>query len=265
MIIPKLPLHSPKALVEQTIGVTDVKVTYARPSAKGRAIFGHLVPFGSIWRTAANAGSYISFDGPVTIEGVSIHAGQYALLSIPGPKEWTVVLNKTTKTILAAPYDERENVASFQLPVQDVDFIETFTIGFEHLSTDAGSLFIAWETTKVALHIEAPATEQGLKNIDEALAESDATPGNYHNAAAFCLDRRVRLAEALSWVKRSVEEEPKFFTVRTLSLLYAANGMKPEAIAAAKRAAEMSKAAGAESFVVLNEAQVREWEGELVG
>ncbi|MEO8734630.1 MAG: hypothetical protein ABI373_09900, partial [Flavobacteriales bacterium] len=101
--------------------------------------------------------------------------------------------------------------------------------------------------------------------IDEALAESDATPGNYHNAAAFCLDRRVRLAEALSWVKRSVEEEPKFFTVRTLSLLYAANGMKPEAIAAAKRAAEMSKAAGAESFVVLNEAQVREWEGELVG
>jgi len=265
MIIPKLPQHSPKAIVEQTIGVTDVKVSYARPSVKGRVIFGHLVPFGSIWRTAANAGSYISFDGPVIIEGTSVPAGQYALLSFPGLKEWTIVLNRTTKSILAVPYDEQENVASFQVPVQQVDFTETFTVGFEHLSTDAASLFLAWETTKVILRMEAPATEQGLKNVDEALAEPDATPGNYHNAAAFCLDRGVRLAEALSWMKKSVELEPKFFTVRTLSLLYAANGMKAEAIAAAKRSAEMSKALGVQSFVVLNEAQIREWEGELVG
>jgi hypothetical protein len=265
MIIPKLPQPSPKAIVEQTIGITDVKVSYARPSVKGRAIFGHLVSFGSIWRTAANAGSYISFDGPVIIGGTSVPAGQYALLAVPGPKEWTVMLNKATKSILAAPYDERENVASFQLPVQQVGFVETFTIGFEHLSMDAASLFLAWETTKVTLRIEAPATEQGLKNMDEALAEADATPGNYHNAAAFCLARGVRLAEALSWAKRSVELEPKFFTVRTLSLLYAANGMKSEAIAAAKRSAEMSKAAGVESFVVLNADKVREWEGELVG
>lgn len=265
MIIPKLPQHSPKAIVEQTIGVTDVKVTYARPSTKGRAIFGHLVPFGAIWRTAANAGSYISFDGPVIIDGTSVPAGQYALLAIPGPKEWTVVLNNATKTILAVPYDERENVASFQVPVQQVDFTETFTIGFEHLSTDASSLFLAWETTKVSLQLEAPATEEGLKNIDEALAESDATPGNYHNAAAFCLDRGVRLAEALSWVKKSVELEPKFFTVRTLSLLYAANGMKAEAIAAAKRSADMSRTPGLESFVKLNEDKIQEWEGELVG
>lgn len=264
MIIPKLPQHSPKARVEQTIGVTDVEVSYSRPSARGRAIFGHLVPFGSIWRTAANAGSYISFDGPVIIDDLVVPAGQYALLFIPGPKEWTVVLNRTTKTILTVPYDERENVASFQLPVLEVGSTETFTIGFEHLSTDAASLFLAWETTKVSLRIEAPSTEAGLRNIDEALAEPDATPGNYHNAAAFCLARGVRLAEALSWVKRSVELEPKFFTVRTLSLLYAANGMKTEAIAAARRSVQMSKAAGVESFVELNEADIREWEGELV-
>ncbi|MBK9759325.1 MAG: DUF2911 domain-containing protein [Flavobacteriales bacterium] len=264
MIITKLPLHSPKATVEQTIGVTDVKVSYARPSAKGRKIFGGLVPYGEVWRTAANAGSYITFEAPVVINGTSIPAGQYALLTIPDADSWTVVFNKTNKSILFAPYDESQNVLSITLPVQEIPFIETFTIGFDHLTTDAATLFFAWENTRVSFTVEAPATEQSLKNIDEALAESDATAGNYHNAAAFCLDRGVRLPLALEWAKKSVEAEPKFFTVRTLSLLFAANSLKKEAIEAAKRSLEMSKAAGFDSFVRLNEAKIREWEGELV-
>ena len=265
MIIPKLPQHSPKAIVIQTIGVTDVKLEYARPSAKGRVIFGELVPFGQVWRTAANAGSYITFEAPVIIQGVTVDAGQYALLSIPGPEEWRIMLNKTTRSILFAAHDERSDVLSITVPVERCDFNETFTIGFDHLTTDAARLTMTWENTRVAVTIEAPATEQALKNIDQALAEPDATPGNYHNAAALCLDRGVRLPQALDWVKKSVELEPKFFTVRTLSLLYAANGLKKEAIEAAQRSLEMSRAGGYESFVKLNEAKIREWEAELVG
>ena len=264
MIIPKLPQHSPKATVEQTIGVTDVKVNYARPSAKGRKVFGELVPYGQVWRTAANAGSYITFEAPVIINGTTVEAGQYALLSFPGPKEWKLVLNKTTRSILFAAHDEQLDVLSITVPVEACAFTETFTIAFDHLTTDAAVLAMSWENTRVAFTIEAPATEQALKNIDEALAEPDATPGNYHNAAALCLDRGVRLPQALEWVKKSVDLEPKFFTVRTLSLLYAANGMKKEAIEAAKRALEMSKAGGYDAFVKLNEAKIREWEGELV-
>ncbi len=264
MIIPKLPQHSPKAAVEQTIGVTDVKVTYARPSAKGRRIFGALVPFGQVWRTAANAGSYISFEAPVNIDGTTVPAGQYALLSFPGPKEWRIVLNRTTRTILTAPYDETQNVLSLTVPVEEIPFVETFTITFDHLTTDAAVLALSWERTRVAFPISAPATEQALKNIDEALAEPDATPGNYHNAAAVCLDRGVRLPQALEWAMKSVEAEPKFFTVRTLSLLYAANGRRKEAIEAAKRSLEMSRAGGYDAFVELNAAKIREWEAEGV-
>lgn len=264
MIIPKLPQHSPKATVEQTIGITEVKVSYSRPSAKGRKVFGELVPFGQIWRTAANAGSYISFDGPVIIEGTSVPAGQYALLAMPGEQSWKVMMNKTTKSILAGGYDESQNVLSMTLPVEKNPFTETFTIAFDHLGVDAATLSLAWENTRIAFRIEAPATEQSLKNIDEALAEPDATPGNFHNAAALCLDRGVRLTEALAWVRKSVELEPKFFTVRTLSLVEAANGNMKEAIAAAKRSAEMSRAAGFENFVQMNEAKISEWEKELV-
>lgn len=264
MIIPKLPQESPKATIEQTIGVTDVKVTYARPSAKGRKVFGELVPFGKVWRTAANAGSYITFEAPVIINGTSVEAGQYALLSFPGTTEWTIVLNKTTRSILFAPYDAQQDVVSITVPVEACPFTETFTIAFDHLTTDAAVLAMSWENTRVAFTIEAPATEQALKNIDEALAEPDATPGNYHNAAAICLLRGVRLPQALEWVKYSVEKEPKFFTVRTLSLLYAANGLKKEAIEAAERSLEMSKAAGQEAFMKLNEAKIAEWRKELV-
>jgi tetratricopeptide (TPR) repeat protein len=260
MIITKLPLHSPKAVVEQTIGVTDIRITYHRPSVKGRAIFGSLVPFDQLWRTAANAGTVITFEHAVVVEGAPVPAGQYALLAIPGADRWQIMLNRSTKSILAVPYDETLNVVSFSLPVETSTFTESFTIGFENLVVDGATITLAWDRTKVSFHVLAPATEQALKNIDEALAEPDATPGNYHNAAAFCLDRKVRLEEALAWCERSVAAEPKFFTVRTLSLLYAAHGMKQEAIGAAKRSVEMSKAAGFTAFVEMNEAKIREWE-----
>jgi len=264
MIIPKLPQQSPKATVEQTIGVTDVKVTYARPSAKGRKVFGDLVPFGQLWRTAANAGSYITFEAPVIINGNAVEAGQYALLSFPGELSWKIIFNRTSRSILFAPYDAAQDVLVIEIPVAHVPFTETFTIAFDHLTTDAAVLAMSWENSRVAFTIDAPATEQALKNIHEALAEPDATPGNYHNAASLCLDRGVRLPQALEWMKHSAEKEPKFFTLRTLSLLYAANGMKKEAIEAAKRSMEMSTAGGFDAFVKLNEAKIREWEEDLV-
>ncbi|MFT3885098.1 MAG: DUF2911 domain-containing protein [Flavobacteriales bacterium] len=265
MITPKLPQHSPKATVEQTIGVTDVKVTYARPSAKGRTIFGGLVPFDQVWRTAANAGSYISFSTAVTLQGVSVPAGEYGLLTIPGKDRWRVMLNKSLHTILAVPYDPALNVLDVEVPVSGTEFVETFTIALDDLGTDAALLTLSWERTRIALTLEAPATDMALHNVDEAMAQPDVTPAVMHSCAAFCLDRKVRLADALAWERASVEKDPKFYTVRTLALLYAANGMKKEAIEAAKRSIELSRAAGQEAFVRMNEEKIREWEGELVG
>lgn len=266
MIVPKLPLHSPKAAFEQTIGVTDVKVTYARPSVKGRAIFGDLVPFGQVWRTAANAGSYITFSTPVVLQGVTVPAGEYGLLTIPGKDTWRVVLNTSLRTILAVPYDPALNVLDVEVPVGKGPFTETFTIVFEDLGRDTAVLTMAWSDTRIALSLEVPiTTELAMQHVDEALAEPDVTPGVLHSCAAFCLDRKLRLGEALEWARTSVEKEPKFFTVRTLALIYAANGLKKEAIEAAKRSAELSRAAGQEAFVRMNEEKIREWEGELVG
>ena len=93
----KTPQSSPKAVLSQVVGLTDVVVEYSRPSAKGRAIFGDLVPFGKLWRTGANDATVISFTDAVTLEGNNVAPGEYALFTIPGKDEWSVILNKETK------------------------------------------------------------------------------------------------------------------------------------------------------------------------
>ena len=66
------PQASPKAVIEQTVGLTDVKIEYSRPSARGRAVYGELVPFGRMWRTGANANTTISFSNDVVIAGKTL-------------------------------------------------------------------------------------------------------------------------------------------------------------------------------------------------
>src|SRR6478672_8321846 len=87
----KTPAPSPKAVLSQVVGLTDVTVEYSRPSAKKRIIFGDLVPFGKLWRTGANANTTISFSEDVTIDGKSLKKGKYALYSVPKADNWEVI------------------------------------------------------------------------------------------------------------------------------------------------------------------------------
>lgn len=84
----KTPQASPKAYIKQTVGLTDVEVTYSRPGARGRAVFGNLVPFGKLWRTGANENTIISFSDDVVIDGKTLKKGKYALYTIPKIESW---------------------------------------------------------------------------------------------------------------------------------------------------------------------------------
>ena len=88
------PAPSPLAKLHQKVGVTDVKVEYSRPAKKGRTLFVDVESFGQMWRTGANASTKISFSDDVTIEGKAVPAGQYALYTIPGETEWSIMLYK---------------------------------------------------------------------------------------------------------------------------------------------------------------------------
>src|SRR5215469_6119146 len=104
----QFPQASPGSTLKQRIGVTDFEISYSRPSAKGRKIFGNVVPFGQVWRTGANASTKLSFSTPVKFNGEEVPAGKYALYTIPGEDEWTIILSKDLNAS-ALQYDDKSD------------------------------------------------------------------------------------------------------------------------------------------------------------
>ena len=128
----KTPSPSPLGSFSQSIGLIKVDVEYSRPSAKGRKIFGGLVPYGEMWRTGANASSKVTFSENVQVNYIALDKGTYALYAIPGEKEWTIIFYKNT-TFWGVPdaksFKEEDVAARFKVPVKNLsDKVETFTI-----------------------------------------------------------------------------------------------------------------------------------------
>lgn len=151
---PESPRASPNGLVGQQIGSTRVMVAYGRPAARGRKIFGSLVPYGNVWRTGADEATTITLSGPLDVEGRTLEAGTYTLFAIPGASEWTVIVGRNPNQ-WGAGYNQADDVLRVTVPAANTDHRERLTFTFEEFDTDAGeaSLVLRWETTKVALRV----------------------------------------------------------------------------------------------------------------
>lgn len=255
-----LPTTSSSAKVHQRVGLTDVKVEYARPSAKGRKIFGDLVPYGEVWRTGANKATLISFSTAVQLEGVKVPAGKFALFTLPAEGKWEVILNSDTN--LWGAYDRKPELDVWKATVLTTACAatETFTIEFADVVGDKATLVLRWETTAVPVRIEADATEQGMANIKEALARPDADFRAYARSAQFCLDRKQDAKQALEWAQRSVKLQAKYWNTFTLAQAQYATGDKAGAIASAREAIKLAEAEKDGGAVKNYTARIAEWE-----
>lgn len=247
-----LPQASPHAEVEQIVGLTKIEVDYSRPSAKGRAIFGDLVPYDKLWRTGANLNTIIEFSTPVKLADQEVPAGKYSLFTVPGNEVWVVHLNKNTELWGESDFKEEENVVSFKVQPEPNEFTESLTFEFANLKGDNGDLVMRWEKTKLVLPIVTDATQQGVANIKEALAKPDPSAGAYGSSARFCLDRNVMTKEALGWAQKSVAMDKKFWHMHTLARAQAANGLAKDAIATAEESMKMAQEAKNEAYVKMN-------------
>lgn len=144
---------SPNAVVGQTVGTTDVLVTYGRPSARGRAVFGDLVPYGAVWRTGANEATTISFSDDVTVEGQPLAAGTYSLFTIPSDGEWTVIFNETANQWGAFRYDDGADALRVMVAPVDIQMQEQFLIAFSDVTADAAVMHLHWDTVGVPVRI----------------------------------------------------------------------------------------------------------------
>jgi len=155
------PAPSPGASVSSVVGLTNVKIDYSRPRARGRKIFGagteFIVPYGAIWRTGANTGTKISFSDDVTIEGLKVPKGEYLIFTWPGAKEWTISLYKDLALGgNTADYKKENELVNFKVKSEQLTRAqETFTVNIDDIAADnkTAKVSIAWENTIVRFTI----------------------------------------------------------------------------------------------------------------
>ncbi|WP_210487021.1 DUF2911 domain-containing protein [Rufibacter aurantiacus] len=251
------PAASPSASVTQVVGLTKVTVDYSRPSVKGRKIFGDLAPYGKLWRTGANAATKITFSDEVMLEGNKVPAGEYALYTIPGEKEWTVVIHKNTKLWGdgGPDYKQEDDQVRFKVtPKRLNEKVESFTIGFADLTNSSGVLQISWENTLVPVKITTDVDTKVMAQIREKVINgTNVTPALYAAAASYYADTNKDLKQALAWMKQANEKDPKFWNLHQQAKMQAKLNDFKGATTTAQKSIELAKKENNADYVALNE------------
>lgn len=134
-----------------------IKVCYGRPRMRGRAIMGHLVPYGAAWRLGADEATAIHIPFPARIAGVDVAPGWYSLYAIPESKQWRVVVNRDAQR-WGVPIDDAvraRDVGAGLVPAEHIDKpVEALTITLHPTSSSAATMDVEWENTRVRIPVE---------------------------------------------------------------------------------------------------------------
>lgn len=170
----ELPDPSPEASFSQHIGYTRVNLRYGRPAARGRVIFGGLVPYNKVWRTGAGRCTIVQIDAPVTIGGRDIPPGAYALLTIPNANRWTVILNTDTTKVYGRPDDYRTTTEVYRFdvkPEKTAHYYESLSLMLDVARYDA-ELTLAWENTQIRFSLLTHSDSAATARLEAALKQA---------------------------------------------------------------------------------------------
>jgi len=241
----KLPEASPAASAGQTIGLTDIAITYHRPAVNKRKVWGDLVPYNEVWRAGANENTTISFSTPVTVGGQKLAAGTYGLHMLPTEKDWTVIFSNQAAAWGSFSYDAKEDAARITVTPQPSEFQERLGYAFEDPTDKSVLCAMRWEKVKIGFPIEADTPSIVVASLRQQLRGlSRFFWQGWNQAAAYCLRNDVNLTEALEWSDRSLAINENFTNLRTKAGLLEKKG--DAAAAAALRDRSMKIATEAE-------------------
>ncbi len=258
---PKLfPDPSPSATLKQAVGLGEITIEYSRPGVKGRKIFGPggLRPYGEIWRTGANTSTKIVFSKDVKVEGQPLAAGEYALFTIPGEKEWTIIFNKVVGEWGAYTYKPESDALRVNvkpLTLAGDDKIETLIIDINNIKTDGATLNIGWERTWVPVRLQFDVIPEVVAKVDAAIASGKAPANLYLGAAMFYYDNNLDDKKALSYINEATKgDKVPFYALLWKARILARNGDKAGAEAAAKASIAAAEGTAKDEYIRLNEA-----------
>lgn len=229
----RIPRLSQSAKISQTIGLSEVSISYHRPGVKGREIWGGLLPYDAVWRAGANEPTLITFTDEVTIEGKKLSAGTYRFVVIPSKSgDWTLIFNAETKN-WGTVYDAKYDTLKIMVKPETGPNEEWMSFSFTDLTPASARVVLAWEKIRLNFKVEF--------NI---LSKLQASVGNWqmlNNAARFALDNKMYPEEGLAWVERSIALDKNARNLQTKAELLAQTGKVNDAIATAEEAVKIAK------------------------
>ncbi len=247
----KIPQPSTTQKIEQEFGLGKIAITYSRPNTKGRNIFGEMEPYGHVWRTGANNATRFTLTDSTQIEGHWLAPGDYAIFTIPGPNEWTVIFNSVAAQWGAYAYDSTKDVLRFKLkPGRPDRKVETLTIGFANMSNDHGDLQIAWDNTMLSMKVETDVDARIMANIDKAM-QGEKKP--YYFAAIYYYNHNKDMHKALAWMEERDKAQPNAYNVKYWKArIQLKMGDRAGAIATANEGLKLAQAEPSAEYIRMN-------------
>lgn len=211
----KMPAASPTQTLSQDFGLGKIEIVYSRPSLKGRAAFGNgtvLAPTGTVWRTGANGATKVTFSHPVTVGGKLLAAGAYALFTIPGETEWTIIFNTNSNSWGSFSYKEAEDVVRFKVKAETTsNSTENFTINVDNITPETATISLKWAKTLVNIPISTDIKTVIRGQVKEATKGTNVNADVYFAAANFYYDMDKDYDNALVCVDKAVSLNTKAY------------------------------------------------------
>jgi len=224
------PRGSQKAIVSQRVGITDITISYSRPSVNGREIWGKLVPYGmnnlgfgtakeSPWRAGADENTTISFTDDVTVEGQPLKAGTYGLhMIVNEDHNATIIFSNNSTAWGSFFYEPSEDALRVDVKTNETPFTEQLTYDFINVDAASATAVLNWEKKQIPFKIGVDVTNIVLADIRNKLQNQ---PGfqrqSWEQAANFALNNGGDLNEALGWVDNAIAGQ--FYSQKTVNNL----------------------------------------------
>ncbi len=221
-----VPQASPAASVSQTVGLTDIRIEYHRPAVNKREVWGKLVPYGQVWRAGANENTTIHFSSPVTVGGKTLPAGTYGLHTLPGEKDWYVMLSNTSTAWGSFSYDEKEDAVRFSVTPKPVpDSEERLEYRFENPTDNSVDVVLQWEKLEIRFPITVDTNTVVMDSLKKQLRGLPRFGWQaWNQAAQWSLQHDVDLDQGLKWADQSIQTQQTFGNLRTKAAILEKKG-----------------------------------------
>jgi len=210
-----LPQASPEASVGQTVGITEIKISYHRPAVNERKVWGDLVPYNEVWRAGANENTTISFSTDVAVSGQKLAAGTYGLHMLPTEKDWTVIFSNQAAAWGSFSYDQKEDALRITATPQPAEFEERLSYTLEEPTDTSVQAAMRWEKVRIAFPITVDTPQVVVASLRRELRGLPRFSWQgWNQAAAYCLRANVNLDEAIEWSNQSIALAETFTNLR---------------------------------------------------